>query len=626
MRRLTAATAAVACLATSMVLAGTTAAGAQTTEPTEEPGNAEIPAPEPGTEVCTITDYRLVGLSGLVATDDGYIVINDGSVIYDEQLPIFFLDQTCQVVDFQAFWPNRPYDPEDMVLDHERQLLWVADIGDNAATSGDEVNARGTVALWQVDLSGGDRTPVIYRFRYPDGPRDAEALLLDGDGTPIIVTKTVGAAELFMPAGALVPDNPAEQAVPLEKVGEVNLPQTDSEHEFLPSAAASRAITGGTVAPDGSRVALRTYTDAFEFDVPDGDVVAAVTEGEPRITPLPGEPFGEAITYTPDGEQFLTVSDLASLNEAEIPTVILSYIPTPPAPPAPEPTQAAANEPGGGGFSLFNNVQDIINLIAVVGIVGLLLVVAGVVGIVRARRRWRSDDGEQAADSQEPVTGRARLTGEGAGERPAAGAAGVYTSRAARGAAEPVGGSDGYPSDDYGSGYEAGEPGAGVGSSAGGTYQGGTYRAGGHHGGQMDEYDDQGGGYPDQGYQQPGYGEEYASDGRYGHQADPYTRGTPDQPFDQDWHQAEAERAGYAYHQQGGYQQDGYYQDGYYQGGYQQGGYQQGGYPQHDGYPAHADGQRHWPADGGQPEGAYDQGTPDYYSDDPDYPYEFRGR
>src|SRR5688572_641050 len=106
MRRLTAATAAVACLATSMVLAGTTAAGAQTTEPTEEPGNAEIPAPEPGTEVCTITDYRLVGLSGLVATDDGYIVINDGSVIYDEQLPIFFLDQTCQVVDFQAFWPN----------------------------------------------------------------------------------------------------------------------------------------------------------------------------------------------------------------------------------------------------------------------------------------------------------------------------------------------------------------------------------------------------------------------------------------------------------------------------------------------------------------------------------------
>ena len=133
MRRVTAAIAAVACLATTMVLAGATAAGAQPTPtvPAEQPGEGEIPEPEPGTEVCTITDYRLVGLSGLVATDDGYIVINDSAAMYDERLPIFFLDHSCQVVDFQTFYPGRPLDPEDLAYDYQRQVLWVADIGDN---------------------------------------------------------------------------------------------------------------------------------------------------------------------------------------------------------------------------------------------------------------------------------------------------------------------------------------------------------------------------------------------------------------------------------------------------------------------------------------------------------------
>ena len=49
------------------------------------------------------------------------------------------------------------------------------------------------------------------------------------------------------------------------------------------------------------RVALRTYTAAYEWDVPDGDVVKAITTATPRITPLPDEPQGESIAYTADG-------------------------------------------------------------------------------------------------------------------------------------------------------------------------------------------------------------------------------------------------------------------------------------------------------------------------------------
>ena len=43
--------------------------------------------------------------------------------------------------------------------------------------------------------------------------------------------------------------------------------------------------------------------------ITDGDVAAAITSGEPEVTPLPGEPQGEAIAYSPDGTSFLTVSD-----------------------------------------------------------------------------------------------------------------------------------------------------------------------------------------------------------------------------------------------------------------------------------------------------------------------------
>jgi hypothetical protein len=66
-------------------------------------------------------------------------------------------------------------------------------------------------------------------------------------------------------------------------------------------------------------VALRTYTTAYEWDVPDRDVVKAITTSTPRITELPNEPQGESIAYTLDGQQFLTCSDQSG------PTEILRY-------------------------------------------------------------------------------------------------------------------------------------------------------------------------------------------------------------------------------------------------------------------------------------------------------------
>lgn len=536
-----------------------------------------------GEEVCPIADQRLVEVSSLVAIDEGYIAINDGSDAADRE-GIFFLDSGCQVVD-QILYPTPPYDPEDAALDRENNVLWVGDIGDNAAEGTAEGDPRVTVAFWRVDLAG-DRVPVIYRFAYPNGePRNAEALVLNGDGTPIIVTRGIGTGELFVPAQEPQPNNPPEAAVPLQSVGEFTVPESETEHPL--GQPAGQVITGGANAPDGSRVVVRTYTDALEFDVSDGDVVAAMTGGQPRVTPLPGEPFGEAISYTPDGERFVTVSEVPA-DQQDFTPAILSYAPSQPAPPASEAQNQPADSGGGGGGGL--SLPDIVKLVAAVGVLGILLVAAGVFGIVRARRRWPGKGGGDGPGGGKngPVVGRARLTGDGAREQE-----GVYASSAARQA-------------EYGSEYAGGEyqgteyrgaPYGGGNDYQGTEYGGQEYRSSGYGGYEDPGYADEG--YSDPGYREGGYERAPYRDGNggygpgdgYRHQAAGYggrPGGQPDQPFDQDqWSN------GYREAPPAGYPPDAYREAR--PAGYPPEGYQRSGRP------------------------------PDHFpEDDPDYSYEFR--
>jgi hypothetical protein len=567
------------------------AAVAVIAQPTPTPtGGTELPEPVPGEPVCTITDSRLLEISGLVALEDGYAVVNDGT-LFGDRVGVFLLDQSCQVIN-QIGYPSPPRDPEELAWDREANTLWVGDTGDNFETAGQE--PRPSVAFWRIEL-GGDRVPVIHRFTYPDGPRDAEALLLDGDGTPIIIGKTAsGTAELFRPE-ELRPSTGPQDTVPLTAAGEVTLPEPAIEIEHRLGSVARQVVTGAANAPDGSAVVLRSYTDAFEFDVAGGDVVAALTTGEPRITPLPDEPLGESIAYSPDGERFLTVSEVPEGDESGFVPVILSYAPTAPPPPEPPAEPAAPAGPGAGG-GLFNDLQDIINVIVAVGVLGVLLVAAGVFGIVRARRRGgpagaASGDGSEEAGTA-PAAGRARLPGMAVpppGTEPATNQAGVYSSSAA---ARPVGTE--YRGTEYGRGpgyQDESDPGTEYGGDAYRQSDYGDYR-GPEYGG--DAY--RGGQYADEQYQESDYG------------GDAY-RG----PEHRGGGHAAAEQAGGEYPRAdyGGGEQR-YGQDGGYQQPFDQD--WPGGYPDRQ------------PEATGYAGGTHQAGTADYYSDDPDYPYEFRGQ
>src|SRR5690349_16147035 len=169
-----------AILASGLVMMGAVPAYA---EPAPAVASAKA---EAGKKICKVTDPLLPELSGMVATKTGYIVVNDG-VDDADQRKIFFLDAKCAITKKVDF-PSRPLDTEDLVLSPDAKTLWIADTGDNVASG--KAN-RPTISLWSMPLTGA-KEPTIHRVTYPNGDKhDAEALLFNGDGTPIIVTKEV---------------------------------------------------------------------------------------------------------------------------------------------------------------------------------------------------------------------------------------------------------------------------------------------------------------------------------------------------------------------------------------------------------------------------------------------------
>ncbi|MBP1781618.1 hypothetical protein J3R08_001468 [Micromonospora sp. HB375] len=436
---------------------------------------------------CTVEDNRLRELSGLIATSSGYVVINDGTDDPSRKR-VFYLDAKCKVEKEVRYSGDGPFDTEDLALGPDRKTLWIADTGDNV----EKKTRRERVAVWTMPLSGA-KQPVLHRLSYPGKePHDAEALLVGDDNMPLVITKDLsGKSEIFTPTVKLKTAGDPEP-IPMKKVGEVTLPKTDTENKL--GSPGRALVTGAARSPDGSKVVLRTYADAFEFDVSGGDIVKALTTGKPRITPL-ADPFGEAISYTPDGKLFVTVSDGGTLDDSD-PIDILSYTPsTSGAEALPNggkaETKAAAEKSWLEGLSL----DEITYLIAAVGVIGALLVGAGVFGILRSRRKPAPRAEEPERSGEFPVNG-----GFPSAERPDAPRGGVYgggqggvyggaangdrpPSGGVYGGGRPGGGVYGGGPQEGGRGQGGGRPPGGTRPQGGGVYGGGAPAGGGGRGG-----------------------------------------------------------------------------------------------------------------------------------------------
>lgn len=163
--------------------------------------------------------------------------------------------------------------------------LYIADIGDNDG-------ARDTITLWVVpETSETIVDAVACTLAYPDGPRDAETLLVtpagaEGAGTVRVVSKeSDGEAKIFKQAALACGDEPG--ALQLEAEVQLDGP-----------------ATGGVMTE--SVVVLRTLSSAWAWQ--DCVFSADTWNSPPERIDLGSDPQGEAIGVTMDGG-FITTSE-----------------------------------------------------------------------------------------------------------------------------------------------------------------------------------------------------------------------------------------------------------------------------------------------------------------------------
>src|SRR5262245_52055310 len=133
-----------------------------------------------------------------------------------------------------------------------RRTLYLGDIGDNGQVRDDLVVYR----MAEPSRGAHSVAATALPFRYPDRRHNAEALFVDpASGRIYVVTKTLTPeAEPCALYRFPLPLSPGKR-VTLEKVG----------GRFAKLIAPLPLVTGAAVSPDGTRLAIRTYTDAWEW-------------------------------------------------------------------------------------------------------------------------------------------------------------------------------------------------------------------------------------------------------------------------------------------------------------------------------------------------------------------------
>ncbi len=313
------------------------------------PGRAApaLTAADRATVLLTIRDPRITESSGLAASarhpgvlwthnDSGdaprvFAVGPDGRVLATLTL------RGAVARDWEAMAAGR--DPAG------RPALFLADIGDNLH------GAWPSVSVYRVTEPAVLRDATVaatrYRFRYADGARDAEALLVDPKSNRLYVaSKEAGGGGLYQAPAAL---------------------RNDRVNVLRRVASVPPTVTDGAFSPDGRTFVLRDYLEAHAY--------SAAGKGIATFD-LPLQPQGESITYTRDGKGVLAGSEGAGSEIWQVPLpAAVAPRKAPPATRAPRPP--ASQGPGGPAAGApSHRGRDVAVVVVVAGAAALLVRVA----------------------------------------------------------------------------------------------------------------------------------------------------------------------------------------------------------------------------------------------------------
>ncbi|WP_246267329.1 hypothetical protein [Nonomuraea typhae] len=158
-----------------------------------------------------------------------------------------------------------------------RGVLWFADIGDNLDGAWPDISVY--KVMEPSSLRDATVPAVRYRFRYADGGRNAEGIMVHPrTGRLYVVSKEFSGSVYAAPEKL--------------RTGRINI--------LRKVAAAPLMATDAAYAPDGSSYVVRTYFSATLYR-PSGEMLAKVT--------MPQLEQAESIAYTADGKALLTGSE-----------------------------------------------------------------------------------------------------------------------------------------------------------------------------------------------------------------------------------------------------------------------------------------------------------------------------
>jgi len=305
-----------------------------------------------GREVFRFRDPEIVESSGLVLAGDRAFTSNDSG----DTGRVFTVDVATGETVGVTYWADGPDDVEALAPAGAGHV-WVADIGDNSAS-------RDSIEVTRVPVGDGDRTvdEETIDLVYPDGERDAEALLVHpGTGRLYVATKGVFGGELYAAPPELADDAPNMLGLVGETTG---------------------IVTDGAFFPDGAHLVLRTYTNAVVYSFPALEKVGAFD--------LPSQEQGEGIAAP--ATRFVYVSSegrRAPVLRVPLPPGIREALaPTPTS--TPSQSSAPATSPGpqseGGATSVEEITAEVRDRDAWPWILSSLVLVGVLIVLVRSLR------------------------------------------------------------------------------------------------------------------------------------------------------------------------------------------------------------------------------------------------
>ena len=179
--------------------------------------------------------------------------------------------------------------------------LYIGDIGNNnlPMTETNVIYRIPEIGNANASFDGSQLERIT--FKYPDGPRDAETLLLDPVTRDIFViskeSSQTGIYRLAYPQSTT-------QVITAEKTGSI------------PSVSLA---TSGDIASDGAEILIRTYLTTYYWKRKAGETVAqTLSRSALKQLPVSLEPQGEGICFDRENSGFYTLSEKGNASKVTL--------------------------------------------------------------------------------------------------------------------------------------------------------------------------------------------------------------------------------------------------------------------------------------------------------------------